>query len=179
MSCVKSCPITVRFRMSDIRADQKQYCHMKALFERILGHTSFMRVKDYAPLRVWKAESRKLIKAVELSIETTVQVVDDEWKEEVRLLLEYGLSLIDLSDSIDELFASLAATLGELSFLQIGYVPKGHSREDRIPLIAPNWKLDRVRTVQYVQSPKQRAEQAQTEKMKISNGNPKPSSTVR
>ena len=95
--------------MAEIRADLSQYYAMKALFERILGRASFKRVKDYAPLPVWKAESRRLIKAVGLSIDSTIQVVDDEWKEDVKHLLDRGLSRVESSASIDELFASVAA----------------------------------------------------------------------
>lgn len=151
--------------MSDIRADLSQYYAVKALFEDVLGKDSFMRVKDYAPLTVWKAESIKLLKAIALSIEATVQVVDDDWKQQTRsLLLERGTSRVKSSKSIDDLFASLVATLGELAFLQIGFVPKGHRRLDRVPLIPQNWKLDLVRTVQYVQSPAQRLAQTRVSK---------------
>jgi hypothetical protein len=150
--------------MAEIRADLSQYYTMKALFERILGRASFRRVKDYAPLPVWKAESKKLIRAVGLSIDSTVEVVDDEWREEVKHLLDHGTTRIAACKSIDQLFASLAATLGELAFLQIGFVPIPHYRVDRIPLVAKNWKLDPVRTVQYVQSPAQRATQVRLRK---------------
>jgi hypothetical protein len=156
--------------MAEIRADLSQYYAMKSLLERILGRSSFRRVKDYAPLAVWKAESRKLIRAVALSIESTVLVVDDEWKNEVKHLLDHGISRIELSSSIDELFASVAATFGELAFLLVGFVPNGHSRVDRIPLIAQNWKLDPLRSVQYVQSPAQRARQARVRKRGSENG---------
>ena len=139
--------------MATIRADLSQYYAMKSLFERILGRSSFRKLKDFAPLGVWKAESRKLVSALDLSIQATVAVVDDAWKTEVKDLLVHGRSRIDSAKSIDELFAALAATLVELSFLQVGFVPKGHIRVDRVALTAQNWRLDPVRSVQYVQSP--------------------------
>jgi hypothetical protein len=88
----------------------------------------------------------------------------------IRRLLDRGLSRIESSTSIDQLFASLAATLGELAFLQIGFVPRGHSRLDRIPLITKNWRLDPVRSIQYVQSSAQRATQARIRKRSAQNG---------
>jgi hypothetical protein len=91
-------------------------------------------------------------------------------EEEVKQLLDRGLSRIKSSTSIDQLFTSLAATLCELAFLQIGFVPRGHWRVDRIPLIAQNWRLTPVRTVQYVQSPTQRAAQARIRQRKLPNG---------
>jgi hypothetical protein len=156
--------------MAEIRADLSQYYAMKSLLERVLGRSSFRRVKDYAPLAVWKVEARKLIKAIALSIEATVLVVDDEWKDEVKSLLDHGVSRVEMSASVDQLFASLAATFGELALLQVGFVPRGHSRVDRVPLIAQNWKLDPVRSVQYVQSAVQRATQARLRKRGTQNG---------
>jgi hypothetical protein len=67
--------------MAAIRADLSQYYAMRVLFERILGRASFRRVKDHAPLPVWKAESRKLIMALSVSIASTVEVADDEWRK--------------------------------------------------------------------------------------------------
>ena len=147
--------------MAELRADLSQYYAMKSLFERILGTASFRRVKDYAPLSVWKVESAKLLKAVSVSATATVRVADAEWFEEFSRLIERGKSRIQASKSIDELFASLCATLGELSFLQLGLVPQAHRMVERIPLIVQNWKLDSFRTVQYVQTPQQRKAQAQ------------------
>jgi hypothetical protein len=68
--------------MTEIRADMGQHYAMKSLFEHILGRASFRRVKDYAPLPVWKAESKKLLRAVGLSIESTVEVVDEEGRSQ-------------------------------------------------------------------------------------------------
>lgn len=152
-------------RMTDIRADLGQYYPMKQFFETILGRRSFAQVKDYGPLSSWRAESEKLLTAIGLAAKATVEVADDEWRTEVQDLLTRGLSRIKSVKSIDELFASLAATLGELAFLQLGFVPRGHYKEEWIPMVLGNWKLTPVRTVQYVQSRKQLAAQ---EKMKRS-----------
>jgi hypothetical protein len=141
--------------MTDIRFDLQQYYSMKVLFERILGKNSFMRVKDYGSLQTWKAESIKLLKAINFAIESTVEIADDDWRSEVRRLLEIGQSLCKSSQSIDDLFSILASTLGKLAFLQIGFFPDWHSKYKNIPLLTSRWKLDQVRSVQYVQSKKQ------------------------
>jgi hypothetical protein len=145
--------------MAELRADQSQYYAMKSLFERVLGKASFRRVKDYAPLSVWRSESINLIKAISVSMAATVRVVDAEWYGEFDRLMQAGRTRISASTSIDELFAVMSATLGELAFLQLGLVPQGHYQVERIPLIAQNWKLDLFRTVQYVQTPEQRKAQ--------------------
>ena len=141
--------------MSEIRADHSQYYPLKALLEQILGKKSFGRVKDYAPMSVWKSEVTGLIKALSVAIAATVEVADPEWHAETKDIFERGLELVKSAQGPDELFAGLSATLGRLSFLQIGFVPRGHASADRRPLAVKNWRMNVVRTVQYVQTPDQ------------------------
>lgn len=142
--------------MSDIRADLSQYYPVKSLFEKILGRAAFLRVKDYGSLSTWRSNYERLLKAIEVSIDATVEVVDDEWRDEVSDLIDRGRWLLLNAKSIDELHAGMVATLGELAFLQIGFVPRGHMAQENVRLVESNWKLDVVRSVQYVQSQQQR-----------------------
>lgn len=145
--------------MSEIRADLSQYYASKALFERILGRAAFLQVKDHGTLSDWRKNYTKLLKAIAVSVNATVEVADTEWRQEVHALLSRGTERLAKAKSIDELHAAAAATLGELAFLQLGFVPRGHHRAENIPLASRNWKLDPVRTVQYVQSEEQRTTQ--------------------
>lgn len=138
--------------MSEIRADLSQYYPLKALFEQILGRKSFSRVKDYAPLPVWKSEVSRLLRALAVAIEATVEVADDEWHAEVGDILVHGLGMAKSARRADELFAGLSATLAKLAFLQIGFVPQGHRFVEQVPLVRRNWQLRAVRSVQYVQT---------------------------
>jgi hypothetical protein len=156
-----------RFLMTDIRADLSQYYAAKGLFEKILGRAAFMRVKDYGPLSAWRENYTKLLRAVRVAAEATVEVADAEWKVELSELLTHGIKRLTTAKSIDELHAAAAATLGELAFLQLGFVPKGHCHAANVPLIARNWKMSPVRTVQYVQSAEQRAAQKRLSKSKV------------
>jgi hypothetical protein len=152
--------------MATIRADLSQYYAAKALFERILGRSAFMRVKDYGPLSAWRDNYTRLLRAIDVAAEATVEVVDDEWKQEVHKLLTHGMLRLKTAKAIDELHAAAAATLGELAFLQLGFVPRGHSRAERMPLSPRHWKMNPVRSVQYVQSTEQRATQNRLSKSK-------------
>jgi hypothetical protein len=145
--------------LSDIRADLSQYYATKVMFERILGRGAFLRVKDYGPLSSWRANYIRLLQAIGVAVDATVEVADVEWKQEVKSLLARGVERLTSAMSIDELHAAAAATLGELALLQLGFIPRGHYRLETVPLTARNWKLNPVRTVQYVQSAKQRATQ--------------------
>jgi hypothetical protein len=156
--------------MTDIRADISQYYASKELFETILGRAAFMRIKDYGPLSAWRKNYTKLLRALGVAAEATVEVVDLEWKQEVNELLAHGIDCLASAKSIDELHAAAAATLGELAFLQLGFLPRGHYRAERVPLVARNWKMNAVRTVQYVQSAEQRATQRRLSKSQSDDG---------
>ena len=156
--------------MSTVRADLSQYYAAKALFERILGRSAFTRVKDYGPLPAWRENYTRLLRAIGVSMEATVEVVDPEWKQEVSELLAHGTRRLKTAKSIDEMHAAAAATLGELAFLQLGFVPRGHSRAESISLSPRHWKMNPVRTVQYVQSAEQRATQTRLSRPKARNG---------
>ena len=158
--------------MSIIRADISQYYAAKALFEQVLGRTAFMRVKDYGPLSAWCENYIKLLRAVGVAAEATVEIVDAEWKKEVGDLLAHGCQRLRHVKSIDELHAVAAATLGELAFLQLGFVPRGRHSADNIPLTSRNWKMNAVRTVQYVQSNEQRATQQRLSRSKAEDPEP-------
>lgn len=156
-----------------LQFDLQQYYPAKAMFEEVLGHNAFMRVKDYGSLAAWKDNYARVLKALGLAIRATVQVADQEWRDEVDSLLALGRKHIDSARSIDDLHASVAATVCRLSFLQVGHRPsrrRSHIRSTRdglargpdLSLVLKNWKLDYVRSVQYVQSDEQKAMQAES-----------------
>jgi hypothetical protein len=145
--------------MPDIRADLAQYYSIKSVFEQILGQDSYKKLKDYGSLKDWKLESTRLLKAISLAINETVEVADIDWREEIKEEIQKGISLVKSSHEIDELFSRLAATLTKIVFLQIGFIPRRHGSIERITLIPRNWKLNIVRTVQYVQNEEQHMKQ--------------------
>ena len=138
-----------------IHADLAQFYPMKAVLEQILGKDSFRKLKDYGTFADWKKECQKLLDAVALSIRTTVQITDEDWREEVSAIIELGKSHLRNSKYAADLFASLAATLARLSFLQIGFLPNRYSHE-KVRLVPSNCQLDVFRSVLYVQSPEQK-----------------------
>ena len=142
-----------------LRADLAQYYPAKALFELVLGRSALLRVKDCGSLSSWRSNYSRLLRAIGMAAAATVDVVDPEWHTQFSQLLAHGIRRIQGAEAIDELHAAVAATLGELSLLQLGFVPRGHYRLDVVPILPRNWRLNPVRTVQYVQSAEQRATQ--------------------
>src|SRR5712692_2355874 len=115
--------------MSELRYDMSQFYPLKAALEQILGRRTYAKLKETGTLADWKAETKKLLKAIDLSVKETVKVADAEFFEEVTQLIELGNSHIASAKEISELFAGLSATLARLVFLQIGYIPAHYRAE--------------------------------------------------
>ena len=139
-----------------IRADMSQYYSMKAVLEQILGGDAYRKLKETGTLKDWKKESVRLLKAIQLSVVSTVRVADGDWHQDVKEVIAMGEGSLASSKSIDETFACLAATLTRLVFLQLGFLPN-RMLVNRVGLTEPNWKLDILRSVQYVQDERQKS----------------------
>ena len=134
-----------------------QFYATKAMVEEILGHASFMEIKESASLTAWKRQTTRLMDAAACSIQATVQVVDREWESEVADIIDHGKVLVSRSENIDDVMSGLAATMSRLVFQLIGFVPRRHGVRSTVSLRSSNWRLDQVRSIQYVQTPAQRA----------------------
>ncbi len=142
--------------MGEIRADLSQFYPLKALFEQVLGRDSFAKLKDGGTFPLWKAECRRLLRALQLTLRSTVQVADQDWRREVQETFKLGHKQLASAKTVTDLFAHLSATLARLSFLQAGNVPCRWPAA-RVPITAKYWTLSGFRSVQYVQSPTQKA----------------------
>ena len=144
----------LRRPMNDIRHDMSQFYPMKATLEQLFGHRCYMKLKESADLNDWKHEIKRLLRAIKVAVDTTVQIADQEWRSEVSDIVQLGQNHVDNAKSISDLFAHLSSTLTRLVFLQLGHIPN-HQRAEVVPFIAKNWQLDGFRSVQYVQSSEQ------------------------
>ena len=66
--------------MSEIRCDLAQYYPMKAVMEQVLGRNAFRKLKEGGSLRDWIGECSNLLKALSISIATSVSIADQEWR---------------------------------------------------------------------------------------------------
>lgn len=145
--------------MAELRYDMAQYYPLKAVLESVLGHGTYLKLKETGTLKDWKYEISRLLQAIQLSIKATVKVADDEWRKEIQALIEHGKKVVSSSTTVDELLANLSATLTRLVFLQIGFVPQ-RSCINKVVLRGNEWELDRFRSVQFVQTKKQKQDLA-------------------
>lgn len=137
-----------------------QFYPMKAVMESLFGHRCYMKLKEAGDLNDWKHETHRLLRAIEMSVATNVEVADPDWRSCVADILELGHKYVGYAESIADLFAYLSATLTRLVFLQLGLQPEqmqNHRRAEVVPIIKQNWRLNQFRSVQYVQNSEQAA----------------------
>ena len=122
----------VSAKESGLRHDMSQFYSMKEVLERLFGHRLYAQLKETADFRGWQEALTRLLNAIELSIKSTVQIADDDWRGQIKETLEHGRKRLEVVQSMDELFSSASATLTEVVFLQIGMMPERSAKADKI-----------------------------------------------
>jgi hypothetical protein len=158
-----------------VRYNEEDGYALKHLFESLFGRNAWLEIKHSTNLRQWKKYSIRVLSALEVSAKITVQVADEEWFGQFASTIEHGKRRVNSSKDFEQLFASLAASLGELSFLQLGMMPMRSTQENITVRHQSNWKLDRYRSVQYVQNSEQLAATHNLSVKKATTKAPRPS----
>jgi hypothetical protein len=141
-------------RLDDIPHDLSFAYTLKAAFEDILGPEAFRKLKECDELRIWKSESGRLLRASLIAFRETVEISDDAFRKEMEDTINSGIQTIRSAKSINQLFSSLAAAYARLSFLQLGLGPNRWRGSGSLK--KHDWKLSGYRTVQYVQTERQK-----------------------
>jgi hypothetical protein len=128
---------------------------LKSSIEDLLGNRAWLELKETTSATTWRRYVLKLLDAVELSVETTVLIKDEEWSQGIRANLEHGRELARIAKSPEDAISALSATLLRQVFLQLGSSPS-RKMAKAVPLKPQNWDFSGFRSVQYVQSPKQK-----------------------
>jgi hypothetical protein len=140
-----------------LRHDTSELSSMKFLLKKPFGRPAWYKLKETGDLRTWKTETARLLRAIELSIKSTVEIADDQWRQDIAGLVAEGIERVEQAKYIDQLLSDLAAILTRIVFLQIGRIPYHYAASQTVPLVARNWTLKGHRSVQYVQNDAQRA----------------------
>ena len=127
---------------------------IKSAIEQLLGRDAWYELKETTSLAPWRKNVLKILKAIRISIDASIEIKDQAWMEAVNENLSRGEKQIRSSKEIDELLSSFEATLLRQVFLQIGMVPN-RKGQPGVSLRKENWQLNGQRSVQYVQSPAQ------------------------
>jgi hypothetical protein len=124
---------------------------LKSAIEQLLGRDAWYQLKETTSLTPWRQQVLKLLKAIRISIQESVQVHDSAWENAVEENLVLGEQAARASKDIDELLSCFTATLLKQVFLQLGGLPNRKSMPN-VSLNKENWRLNGLRSVQYVQS---------------------------
>lgn len=138
-----------------MRHDMSHMYALKSSIEDLLGNRAWLELKETTSTTTWRRYVVKILDAIELSIETTVLVKDEDWWQEVRANLGHGRELAQVAMTPEDAIAALSGTLLRQVFLQLGSAPS-RKTATAVPLKPKNWDFSGFRSVQYVQSPKQK-----------------------
>ena len=138
-----------------MRHDMSHMYALKSSIEELLGRQAWYDLKETTSAATWRKYVLKLLDAIELSVETTVLIKDDDWTADVRSNIAHGRDLARIATTPEDTIAALSGTLLRQVFLQLGAAPFNRS-SDTTPLKPARWDFSGFRSVQYVQSEKQR-----------------------
>ena len=127
---------------------------LKATVAELLGNEAWLDLKETTSLATWRGYVVKLIDAIKISIQTSIEIRDDAWANEVSENLERGRASAKSAANIEVLLSEFSTTLLRQVFIQIGMCPS-RSAARAVSLGRENWRLNGHRSVQYVQSPAQ------------------------
>lgn len=133
-----------------------KFLAFKGVVEDLFGSDAWYALKESNHIPTWRDYCLKILKLLGLAIEDTVTVCDDDWKNQVSDILERGIDLLRDAKEIDEMISIVAASALQVSFLQIGLMPRLRGSNPKVSLRKGAWKLDTFRSVQYVQTDAQR-----------------------
>jgi len=133
-----------------------KYLSVKSALEDLFGSGAWYAPKESNHLGTWRKYADRTLKAVELSVRDSVEIYDDEWMQEVSRCLQNGKKDLDLADSIDEIVGVLAGTMIEMSFIQLGHMPRRKGTPGPYPLRKGEWKMNGFRSVAYLQTREQK-----------------------
>jgi len=144
----------------------ERFYSLKSVFEAIWGVNTYLHLKHCSDIKKWKEYATKTLKVSLIAIHKTVKIKDDDWQKEIEEIINDGLNNIKSCTSFDCLFSCISSTYIRLSFCQIGFLPVPTIYR-RFTLRHSEWKLDMIRSVQYVQSNGQKQYQEKYNRLRI------------
>lgn len=139
--------------------EYKKYRSFKRIMEDLFGKDAWYALKESNHIPTWRKWCTKALNAIHNSISETVKVSDDEWQEQVNFIIDSGLDCLKEADEVDELISILAATILELSFHQVGFIPRRRGSEHARAFRKGSCDLSGFRSVIYVQNNEQKEKQ--------------------
>ena len=112
-----------------MRHDMSHMYALKSSIEELLGRQAWYDLKETTSAATWRKYVLKLLDAIELSVETTVLIKDDDWTADVRSNIAHGRDLARIATTPEDTIAALSGTLLRQVFLQLGAAPFNRSSD--------------------------------------------------
>jgi len=129
---------------------------LKGALEDLLGADEWYRLKDTRSVGTWRKSLLRALKVSEASIRGTVTVADEDWYSVAFEIIDEGSVRIKSSKTIVDLLSAFGSCYMRLSFHQLGLMPRRKGSRSKIKATPGSWDLSTYRSVQYVQTEKQR-----------------------
>lgn len=136
-----------------------KYIGVKSVMEDLFGSDAWYALKETNHVPTWRKYADKTLRTVRLAITDTVEICDPEWLDNVCTCIDEGIARLKSQKEIDEIIGVLAGTMIEVSFWQVGNMPRRKGRKVRPTLRQGSWNLNGHRSVIYLQTKKQREAQ--------------------
>jgi len=133
-----------------------KYIIFKSAIEDLFGSDAWYALKESDHIPTWRNYAEKTLKSIELAIKDTVEIYDEEWMQEIERNIQRGIEALKKQNDIDEFMATLAGTLINVSFMQIGSMPRRSGNNRKYPLRKGKWCFNGYRQVVYLQTKEQK-----------------------
>lgn len=134
-----------------LRHDISHNCELKAVIEQLFGKEAWLDLKECTHLPTWRTYVIKIINALDISIQESIEIRDEEWIRQINENLERGKKSAKSAKCFEELLSGFTATLLRQIFIHIGLLPQ-RATSTKVTLSRENWRLNTQRSVQYIQS---------------------------
>ena len=134
----------------------EKYFAIKHVMEDLFGSDAWYALKESNCIPTWRKYCSKVLISMNAAFNDSVKIFDSALKEEYEEIIENGLSSLKKEKEIDEFINILAASVIQLSFLQIGLMPRRGGKRVKTTTRKGAWNLDSYRSVQYTQTEEQK-----------------------
>ena len=136
--------------------EYSKYLPLKSAIEDLFGSKAWYDLKESNHLPTWKKYADKTLDAIVIAIKDSVAFYDDDWLAQIESEVKRGHESIRLAKSIDDVIGCMSGALIQISFRQIGEMPKRTGSRKKVQLRKGQWNLGAYRSVYYLQSKEQK-----------------------
>ena len=126
------------------------------LFGQLYGEEAYFEMNDYPNFLTYKKQFVKLLNTLKIVIENNVNHADNEYKKRLIEVVEVANKKASNSTEGVILFQIIIECQTKIVFMLIGNQPENFSSKKIVTNNKHNWKLNKFRTIVYLQTEEQK-----------------------